>query len=401
MKRALFLSLYFVGIFALSPLAAQNTWSQGNQELSTRFFLAAKEPKENLMFSPLSLQLCLAMAGELATGETQQEILQGISLPEDDGVRRMGASELLAHIDSPQNPKGEAPRFFMANSAWATSSMEMPEGINEILLPYYQAEIYQRDFAEEPDAACQEINTWVEDRTVGKIKNLLPKGSINRSTSLVLVNTLYFKAPWQSPFSPYSTYEGPFYGADGALQSVSYMHQVGMYAMRDTGRYVALELPFRGSSPEISLFIVCPKEGTLEDLASEITPKALTKWMRGLEYKAIDLTLPKFKISSSLNAKNIFQKMGMKRPFSPSEAEFTFAGREGRVFISDIVHQAVFEIDEEGGTGAAATGIIFTTKCFLEPKERVVIDRPFLMFVVDRTHDLILFTGSVYKPEKS
>lgn len=397
-----FSSLYAYRLTPEEPLADDlMAWSQGNKQLTANFYRFAKKNRDNLMFSPLSLQLGLAMAGELAYGKTQQEILQTIFLPEDHAIRRSGALKLLNSIDTANNPKAEAPLFYLANSAWVSSEIAVPPGLNEILIPSYHAELHQRDFAHFPFQTCKEINTWVEDKTVGKIKDLLPEGSVNDQTSLVLINTIYMRAPWRMPFDSQMTYEGPFYGADDAVHSLSYMHQTGTYAMLDEGAYLAVEIPFKGFYPDhgLSLFVVMPKEGyALEDLEAEITPQKINHWIRDVEFRTIDLNLPKFKVSSSLNAKNILREMGMERPFSPAEAEFDFAGPNGRVSITDVVHQAVFEIDETGGTGAAATGIVIGTRSAVDAK-RVVIDRPFFLFVADKANRLVLFSGRFCQPE--
>lgn len=376
-------------------------WSQGEKHFTTSFYPFAKQSNQNLVFSPLSIQLGLAMAAELAYGKTQEEILQIGVLPEEEKSRRQGAQAFMSRINDVAAANGESVKFFLANSTWISTEIAVPPSLNGILLPYYHAEIHHANFLHDPAGMCTIINAWVADKTSNQIKNLLPENSLNPQTALVLVNTLYMRAPWARPFDPKLTYEAPFYAPENSLNTVPFMRQVGRFGMLDETTYQVIELCFKSTSDShdsLSLFVVLPKEGySIEDVEAKMTTRRLEHWLSDTQTRQLDLSLPKFKLSAALNAKEILKAMGMERPFSPHEAEFDLGDLNRRVAITDIVHQAVFEVDEQGGTGSAATGIVIGPTCWQERKE-VVINRPFLVFVADKTNGLILFAGRVMKP---
>lgn len=375
-------------------------WNQGEKHFTTSFYSFAKQSGQNLIFSPLSLQLGLAMAAELAYGKTQEEILQIGVLPEEEGSRHVGAKAFLSRLNVASTPDAESVQFLMANSAWISSEIKAP-AIEGIILPYYQAEIHQANFRQDPVGMCQIINAWVENNTSHQIQNLLPENALNPQTALVLVNTLYMRAPWAKPFDTELSYEAPFYGIDNGHNNIPYMRQIGKFGFLDEFNHQVIEVPFKDAidkSYSLSLFIILPKEGhTLEQIEALMTTRHLEHWLNDIERAQLDLSMPKFKLAASLNAKEILQEMGMERPFSPSEAEFDLISPHGRVAITDIVHKAVFEVDERGGTGSAATGIVINPTCWQETKE-VSVNRPFMVFVADKTNGLILFAGRVMQP---
>lgn len=367
MKKLMALFLF------LNSFLFSNEWTKGQYCFTANFYPYAVQENSNLIFSPLSLQLALAMASEIAYGKTQEEMLKITSLPKEERIRRNVALEFLNKSES---------KFLLANSAWV--SAEIPTKSSDVLLQYYKMEIHSADFQKAPQQMCQQINSWVEEKTQNKIQNLLPDNAISQQTVLVLVNILYMLAPWASPFNPDMTYQAPFLD-----QTVSYMRKEGKFGFLEEEDQLIVELPFKES---LSLTVVMPKN-SLEDLEKKLTGKRLNHWLNDLPFTQLDLSLPKFKIESTIIAKEILSNMGMKRAFSVTDAEFEL----GNIFISDIVHKAVFEIDELGGTGAAATGIVMNLKCYLD-KKKVVIDRPFLVFVSDKENGLILFAGKVIAP---
>lgn len=391
-----FVTFLFTFLIYSNPLL-HASWTQGQQKFTAHFYPHAKEKNSNLVFSPLSLQLALAMASEIAYGKTQEEMLKISSLPRNKDKRREEAIRFLNRIQN--NSSEKEMQFLLANGGWIASQLGIPSQLNKILLPSYQMEIHYADFLQQPEEMRFKINSWVEEKTKDKIQNLLPENSISQQTVFVLVNTLYMLAPWKSPFNPKMTFQGLFYQSDCLVHSVTFMRQEGRFGYLEKEDHVVIELPFKESSTySLALTLVMPVKGTpLEALEKELSGKGLDQWINGIEYAQVDLVLPKFKIESQLDAKAILQSMGMKKPFSFVEAEFDLGSEKGNIAISEIVHKAVFEIDELGGTGAAATGIVMNLKCCID-KKKVVVDHPFLIFVTDKSNGLILFAGKVVNP---
>lgn len=370
-------------------------WGQRDKHFTTTFYPHVKDDSANFIFSPISLQLGLAMTAELAKDATRAEIIDKAILPEEQEVRRTGAKLILENVDLSITEEAEQAQFTLANSVWISTKKPHPHSLKAILDQYFRTEFYPADFTF-PEKMRTEINAWVANKTQRQIRELMPSGSIKSDTQMVLVNTLYLRAPWATPFSPELTYEAPFYGIN-STDFVSYMHQTGNFGLLEEANLTVVELPFKPMGPnqnEISLFLVIPKDGSsLEDLEEKLTTRRLDHWITSTERTRVDLSFPKFKVASSIHAKEILQKMGMQLPFS-EEAEFDLGNPEERLIITDIVHQAVFEVDELGGIGAAGTGVVIGRTCW-EPPVEVHINRPFLFFVADKASGLLLFAGRI------
>lgn len=384
----------------LPTISSTQLWSQGNQHFTTTFYPHAKRSGHNFIFSPISLQTALAMSAELAYGDTQKEILDTTSLPENEFIRREGIETLLNQLNTGVAAGVEPVNLTLTNGAWISSQISVLQDFKTVLNQSYKANISSADFHLSPNTVRQDINHWVDENTLHQIPDLLPENSLNTQTKLVLVNTLYMRAPWSKPFDADMTYEAPFYGLNKSLRPVPFMRKISSFGLLEEDIYTVIELPFKESlstNDQLSLYIILPKErALLEQVEQKLTTRRLEHWIESPEPQYIDLSLPKFKVASALNAKDVLKSMGMTRPFS-SEAEFDLIDQHGKVAITDIFHNAVFEVDEWGGTGSAATGVVIGVTCWREPKQ-ILVNRPFLFLVVDKTSGIILFSGRIMQP---
>ncbi|NXC20876.1 SPB6 protein, partial [Corythaeola cristata] len=80
----------------------------------------------------------------------------------------------------------------------------------ELSQKLYHAGLEQTDFMNAWEDSRKQINGWVEEKTEGKIQNLLAEGILNSLTRLVLVNAIYFKGNWEKQFDKKNTTEMPF-----------------------------------------------------------------------------------------------------------------------------------------------------------------------------------------------
>jgi serpin B len=382
----------------IDPLFA---WNQGHKHFTTSLYPHAKRSSQNFIFSPISLQLCLAMTAEIALNKTQEEILKNGFLPEIPHIRREGVAQILSQLNTGTATDGEPVQLVLANGAWLSSEFQLHPWFQTLFKDSYQATLNQANFRFASKDVEEEINDWVAEKTSNQILDLIPKGSLNSQTRLVLVNTLYMRAPWNTSFNSEKTYEDLFYGMEKTGLSIPYMQQTGRFGYLDEAEYEVIELPFRpfsSTATALSLFVVLPKEGYfLEEIENQLTTRRLDHWISDMETQLLDLSLPKFKVASSLNAKEIFKKLGILRPFSSQDAEFDLPSESERIVITDIVHQAVFEVDEQGGTGSAGTGVVIGITSCPETKE-VKVNRPFLIFVADKTTGILLFAGHITHP---
>ncbi len=381
-----------------SPSEASLAWSQGGKDFTAAFYPYAKKPNQNLIFSPLSLQLAMSMVGEIAFGETQKEIFSVACLPADDNLRQRGAQRMLNQF----NTDSKVIDLALCNAAWYSTEFNLPYSLDSLLTEYYRLGLFATDFQTSAEGTRRKINNWVSKNTNSLIQNLMPAGSVIPETKFLLVNTLYMHASWANPFDVRQTYTAPFNGPDELLTQTPYMHKTAYMPLLQEASYSVVELRFAkdpANDTALALYVVLPAENTLlEDIEENMSTQMLEYWQTALTSQYVELSLPKFKISSAINAKKVLSNMGLSLPFSADSAEFQLNNCDARLVISNIIHQAVFEIDELGGTGAAATGVGMTTTS-LKPKPQAIrVNRPFLVFIADKTSGQILFAGRVMQP---
>lgn len=378
-------------------------WGHGNQHFTTTFYQHSRSVGHNFVFSPVSLQMGLTLGAELALGETQQQMLETAMVPLNETSRRSQAEEIITRLNAGDGPSIEPFSLTLANAAWLSSQSFFPEPFKYQLYYHYMASLRDVDFERSFEVVREEINDWVEQNTAHKILNFLPSGSLDKDTKLVLVNTLYMKAPWEKPFDSKDTYDAPFYGIEKSLRPIPYMKQTGYFKLIEEVDYTVVELPFKQgeySQKDLSFFAVVPNEGVwIDELENKMTTRVLQHWIEDGDIQQIEISLPKFYVSSKIPAKSILKEMGMTRPFSENDAEFDV---DEAIVISDIFHQAVFEVDEEGGTGAAGSGLVMGITSYVDPAfiKKVVFNRPFVFFVMEKSTGVVLFSGRIMQPHQ-
>jgi serpin B len=269
----------------------------------------------------------------------------------------------------------------------------------ETLAFNYGAGVFLADFGVDPEGMRQKINSWVEDRTYDRIKDLFPEGSIISDTAWVLVNAVYLKAPWKVPFQAGLTEEMAFTLLDGTEVNVPTMHSLeveGYYAEGDG--YKLVDVPLRGE--ELSMTFILPDEGKYAEIEASLNSETLDEMYQEADsqFGGMDLFLPRFKVETgSLLMNDILIGLGMETPFS-ALADFSGFGPDPSYpGISFVYHSVFVAADEIGVEAAAATGAGGNDSA---PEIMIVFDahRPFLFILRDRPTGLALFFGRVVDP---
>ena len=293
--------------------------------------------------------------------------------------------------------------------------------------------VRQADFRTSFPAERDKINAWVEEQTKKRISDLIPKlpPEVASQVRLILVNAIYFKGMWMSPFDEKQTRKEDFLLADGGKQPVAMMHgysPTGYAAFNadgtffDTpheiaidkdkaapatypdGGFLMADLPFKGD--RLSMVVIAPrKHDGLPKLEAGLTGEKLSAWLSKLQRRAVVLSLPKFKLETEYGLHDTLKNMGMKRAFDARQADFTgmSASRnpDDQLFISKVLHKAFVEVNEKGAEAAAATAVIMVPKEAKESRPFIPefrADRPFLFLIRDRESGTILFLGRVTQP---
>lgn len=261
----------------------------------------------------------------------------------------------------------------------------------------YQAKVKSVDFA--MDKTREEINTWVEKETNGKIKNLFAPNSLSKDTCLILVNAIYFKGKWMKMFKKDDTKDALFHVKEDVNITVPMMSQTDTFnhAIVEEVDAQIIELPYGNGN--FSMFILLPNNiSGLEKVTKQMTLKLLAKCTdpKNLQSKKIELQFPRFKIEASYDLTSHLQNMGMKDAFSQQKADLSGISTAG-LFVSTVIHKAFIEINEEGTEAAAATGAVIVPKS-LKPPIHVNVNHPFLCVLKHNATNTILFCLKLNSP---
>lgn len=358
--------------------------------------IAAQE-KGNVFISPFSISTALAMTYAGADKNTAAEMAKTLHFDANTPEFHMAYGKYIERLE--KNAEGNI-NWRVANRIWGDKKFILMPAFIELNRIAYRSPLQLLDFMKQPEKSRITINTWVEEQTEGRIKNLIPSGAITPLTRLVLTNAIYFKADWLNKFEKELTKDDTFTKTDGSKSSVPFMNRRGALSYAQTQTYQAVRLPYKGNKH--SMAVVLPSANTtMETLEKEFGSRGFDALYSGYSPEVI-LSLPKFKATLGLSLGSYLQKMGMPEAFTGA-ANFSKMAEANNLFISEVIHKAFIEIDEEGTEAAAATAVIMMEKSSIggeRPKPIVFkANRPFLFYILDDETHSILFMGRMMNPE--
>ncbi|XP_063803633.1 alpha-1-antiproteinase-like [Pseudophryne corroboree] len=352
--------------------------------------LAAKYPTGNLFFSPLSISYAISMLSLGAKSQTHSQILEGLGfstsgLPAED--IHMGF-HLLLHV---LNRSNDDVQLSLANALFVNKDIKLLETFRDDARNYYHSEIVPTDFQNTEEAKNQ-INTYVENATNGKIKDLLD--SVDPVTAVVLLNTIFFKGTWKHAFNKNHTREGDFHVDENTVVKVPMMTRQGEYrvAFIQEPECKVVEVPYKGNT---SAILILPDAGKLHKVEQALRNASLQTWTKLMRPMEITLSVPKFSVSATLDLKDELSELGMPHVFSHHANFSGITG--GSLKVSKAVHKAMMNMDEEGTEAAAATGIGIEVTSLTMP---IQFNRPFLCIIVNKDTKTTFFTGRIAEPGK-
>jgi serpin B len=349
----------------------------------------------NLILSPFNIATALSMALAGARGQTAAEIQSVLHIrygPPYDA--EFGA--LLADLTKAGNTGGN--ELHTANGLWVQKGFAIQPAFENALTNNYRALLTPLDFIANPEAARSQINRWTEERTKEKIKNLLPPGSLDAKTRLVLTSAIYFYGKWQDPFLTSQTQPAPFTLPTGATTQANFMNQTAHFGYTETPSAQILEMGYAGTG--IAFDVLLPKTlNSLPDLEKSLTLENLTGWLGNLTTRNAQVSLPKFRAESQFSLRKELSTMGMPTTFT-DKADFSGIDSKRGLAISDVFHKAFVDVSEEGTEAAAATGMTMRTTAMRMPEQAVVFraDHPFIFLIRDTHTGVVLFIGRLMNP---
>lgn len=360
--------------------------------------LTRRNPEQNGLFSPYSISTALSMLYAGAAGSTQSEMKQALhfELAPAELFEAFNATSLaltsrgMGQVGADGTPF----RLNVDNSVWTQRDYPIEAPYLDTLAKNYGAGVQQQDFRAAPEPARATINGWVSERTEKLIPELLLKGSITKDTRLVLTNTVYFNASWQTTFKTEATADGPFTTLDGSKVTASLMHAKLRAPYAEGSNYKAVALPY--ASAELSFVAILPNEGEFNTVEAGFDAAFFDGLQAKLAGAEVMVTFPKLDFSVKSALVDPLISLGMKAAFTDG-ADFSGITQD-RVAVDGVLHQAVLQVIEGGTIAAAATAVTAKpTSIPAEPKT-IVLDRPFLLAIYDAPTGTILFLGRVLDP---
>ena len=348
----------------------------------------------NVFFSPYSISTALALVYAGAQGQTQTQMAETLHFT-TPGEQLYPAFGTLQKQLIQQDVSGGY-QIYLANALWLQKDLPFLKPFLNATTSF-DAGRHQLDFANEVEKSRQKINSWVQEKTKDKIENLLPRGSVNVNTDLVITNAIYFKGQWKTKFRWWRTRKSDFFVTADHTVKVPLMHLKEKLKSYNDENLQALELPYKGD--QLSMLVLLPrqKEG-LGEIESLLTAELLNTILSKTWKTTVNVYLPRFKMTwGTASLKNALATLGMPDAFDPEKADFTgITGQDG-LYISDIFHKAFVEVNEKGTEAAAGTFLGVTKSIHAEP---IVFraDHPFLFLIRDNRSGSILFIGRVTNP---
>jgi serpin B len=367
----------------------------GNNAFALSLYSQLEAGDDNIFYSPTSISAALAMTYAGARGQTAGQMAQVLHFRVASLHADFGA--LLNELAAKGHDDGEV--LTIANALWGRQGYPFRPQFIELASKTYRAGHESLDFAGNPDQARLTINAWIEKETRDKIKDMLAPGVITADTRLVLTNAVYFKGAWSHVFVKEATRDEPFWRHGREAISVPLMHQRHHYRYAEPPGLQVLELPYR---KHLALVVFLPRDRAgLRELEKSLTPDRIDQWLGKMKATEVDLWLPRFKVTAAMNLKKRLSELGMPLAFS-DDADFSGISDKEGLKISEVVHKAYVDVNEEGTEAAASTAVMITpATARMDPHPPVVFraDHPFIYMIRDPDTASILFLGRLTDPK--
>ncbi|OFY03593.1 MAG: hypothetical protein A2W90_05990 [Bacteroidetes bacterium GWF2_42_66] len=365
--------------------------NQFGMELFKKINAADTEGK-NIMISPLSVSLALAMAYNGAEGDTKEQMeimLHKLNLTPDE------INQSYKTLVNALKSHDVKVALEIANAIFYHQDFSVKNDFLNINKEYYDAEVKALDFGNSKNT-LETINGWVSDKTHEKIESILDV--ISPNDVMVLVNAVYFNGEWTYRFEKDNTADRVFFYEDGSNKNVPTMMIKEKFSYYEHSQFEMLELPYGGG--KYSMLVFLPKEGiTVNQTIGLLSPENISSWIGQMQSWEKKVFLPKFEFKYDNSLNDELQALGMVDAFLPAKANFKGITEAQQIFISEVMHKSYIKVDERGTEAAAVTGITFETTS-AGPNDIFAVDHPFAFAIKEKDTNAILFIGKVLDPKQ-
>ncbi len=363
----------------------------------TDMYRLLSERAADTVFSPVSVAAALRMALCGARGQTAAELAGALHLGGSPDAAAEGLRALAALV-SDVTADG-AVTFRAPATVWVQAGLPLQPAFTARLREAAAAAVADADFAGAAEEARTQINRVIAEQTEGKITGLLPSGTVDDRTRLVLTSAIYLRAGWAETFPEQATTDAPFYpdGRDGPGLTVRMMRGTAARLYLRGDGYQAVVLPYRGGGG-LAMAVVLP-DGPLAALRPAITAGGMRGLLAGASRYQVTLSLPRFRVEAAFDLVPVLRQLGVTEAFT-RRADFSGITEAERLLINAVAHKAYVDVDEQGTEAAAATAIVFrpTAAFRAPPSVTLTVDRPFLFAIIHTRTGLPLFVGQVSHP---
>lgn len=379
-------------------------------ESGIRIYQQQAETAGNICLSPYSIVTALAMTYAGSDGETQAQMATTLGFPADAGEVAMAFQKLSQGFQSDvkeanaNRAKDADPlRLDVANRLFGQKGFQFRKDFLALLADRFDAPLDELDFRQNVKSAAI-INRWVEAQTEKKIRDLVPANALNEDTRLVLVNALYFRAGWRTPFEKEATKDGAFHVSKEVTRQVPFMQAEESFGYKKFGNFEAIALPY-GRTGDFQFLILLPAASAkISSVEKQLTPELLGQLSK-LPVTQVRLSLPRFKLEpGTLALSDTLKKFGMPTAFDVPQGSANFDRMAPRrpneyLYISEVLHKTFLDVNEAGTEAAAATAVIMMRAlAIVEPGPEVKVDRPFLFAIQHVPSSTCLFLGRLSDP---
>ena len=335
-------------------------------------------PSDNVVTSPYSAGVALSMLEEGAQGQTKAELDNALNGCLFSNQKLQG---------------GDSVTVKSANSLWLDSDFSVRNHYVSLLQKDYDALVETLRFSD--PATVRAINNWCAENTEGKIGEIIDR--LTPGDVMVLLNALYFNAPWQDRFDPAMTSKADFLAVSG-LRKVDMLYRRGHYNYAEYQGCQMIELPYMAST--YSMYVVLPPQGmNIDALVPYLNENIYDQAMNMLAPVEVKFRMPKLKMETEMLLNDVLMGMGVKTAFTGA-ADFKGISEMGPLVLSQVKQKCYIDVSESGTEAAAVTSIQVRLTS-VRPENDVktmTVDRPYLFFIADRESDNILFAGKIVNP---
>ncbi|MFN8357471.1 MAG: serpin family protein [Spirosomataceae bacterium] len=346
------------------------------------------ENNKNVVLSPLSLNIALGMLLNGANGTTANEIKQALR---QDGILLDDINQTYLTLLNGLPKVDNNVTVNIANSVWQNDRYTAESAFTNTLNHYFLSQTYPFD-STKPDEAKNKINSWVSDKTQGKITNLIDQ--VTSDSFLFLLNAVYFKGTWKYQFKTSDTQDASFAVSEGKNVTVKMMRQTAPLRVAQGTNYAAFELPY--SNGDYAMTIVLPDRNvSIDGFIDSFDTNAWKSLQTNLTERREEVGLPRFELNYDASLNATLNALGMKQAFTAA-ADLSKISKSIGLMVSKVKQKTYLKVDEVGTEAAAATsiGVVVTSM----PLRNYICDRPFLVVISEKNSDTVLFIGKIQNP---